>query len=143
MPRGTTSLTRLTRRASSAAMRLAVSTSHIASFIGICAREALQRAAAERGEPHPRFRQRELGVVRRDGEIARSDDFHAAAEAQAVHGGDHRLPQVEPLGDAGEAAAADSRSLPVTASDLRSVPTQNARSPAPVMIATRSDGSAA
>ena len=65
--------------------------------------EALQRAATERREPHARLGKPELGVLRGDREIAGGEDFHAAAQAQPVDRGDHRLPQVESMRDAGKA----------------------------------------
>ena len=68
------------------------------------ARQALQRAAAERRESDPWLRQRELGVLRGDREVAGGDDFQAAAQTQSVHCGDHRLPKVEALGDSPEAS---------------------------------------
>ena len=68
------------------------------------AREALQRAAPQRGQAHPRLRKPELRVVGGDREVAGGDDLDAPAQAMAVHRGDHRLEEVEALGDAGEAA---------------------------------------
>ena len=67
------------------------------------AREPLQPAAAERREPDTWLGQRELRVVGRDREIACSDNLDAAAEREAVHGGDHGLRQIEAVRDAAEA----------------------------------------
>jgi hypothetical protein len=80
-----------------------VRTSAIASFNGTW-REALQAAAAERGEPDQRLGQAELGVIGSDGEVAGEHDLDPAAQRQPVHRGDHRLKEIEAPRDPGEAA---------------------------------------
>ena len=107
------------------------------------AREPLQAAAAERREADARLGQRELRMVGRDREIARRDDLDAAAEREPVHRGDHGLREIEAVRDAAEPGRRMIVRIARSARAFRSLPTQNARSPAPVITATRNAGSAA
>src|SRR5260221_11797512 len=65
-------------------------------------RQAVQ-PAGQRGKADTRLGQGEDGILGGDDEVAGERDLEAAAHGDALHRGDHRLHQIEPAGEAGEA----------------------------------------
>ena len=91
-------------------------------------------AAGRRHQPDARLGQAERGVLGGDDDVARERDLEPAAEREAVHRGDDRLPEIEARREAAEASLG-TRGMPCSAVHLRSFPAEKAFSPAPVRMA--------
>ncbi len=63
-------------------------------------------AAGAGDQSHPRLRQCENGVFRRDDDVARQSGFEAAAHGDAIHRRDQRLVEVEAAANSGKPARA-------------------------------------
>ena len=81
------------------------------------AAEALHAAGAG-GQADARLGQGELGLVGGDDDVAGQRDLEAAAHGDAVHRGDHRLVEVEAVGEAAEALGRVDRALAGLGLDL-------------------------
>src|ERR1700720_2378085 len=99
-------------------------------------------AAGERGEADARLRKREGGVLRGNDEVAGQRNFKTAAHRDAVDGGDDRLLGGGEAGGARATPRVPQPRVPPAPCHFRSLPAQNALSPAPVTIATHCSGSA-
>ena len=108
------------------------------------ARQALHAAGAG-GQADLGLGQGEGRLVGGDDDVAGERDLEAAAHGDAVDRGDHRLVEVVAVGRARRSPWRGwTGRLPVLACNsawyFRSLPAQNALSPAPVMMATQSSG---